>query len=137
MSREDRWLESDRDRDRDSARGAGVSCVGMADDDMKTVAIRAPAGAVPGGKVKINHQGHEVIVTYPSDVVPGQEIKVQVPKRAALPPLTGPKPSPPQKAAPNAAPPSGVAVRPGVVPQPARRATFILEAAARHCAEPY
>ena len=130
--------DRDRDRDRDSARGAGVSCVGMADDDMKTVAIRAPAGAVPGGKVKINHQGHEVIVTYPSDVVPGQEIKVQVPKRAALPPLTGPKPSPPRKAAPaNAAPPSGVAVRPGVLPQPARRATFSLEAAARHCAEPY
>lgn len=105
--------------------------------DMKTVAIRAPPDAVPGGKVKINHQGHEVIVTYPSDVVPGQEIKVQVPKHPALPPLTGPKPSPPQKAAPDGAVPSGVAVRPGDLLQPARHPTCILEPAARCCAEPY
>ncbi len=102
--------------------GAGTcaAVLGMADTDeeMKTVAIRAPENAVPGGKVKINHQGHQVIVTYPSDVLPGQEIKVQVPKNPPkvpqqLPPLetTPARPA----VADAAAPESGGAVRPRAV----------------------
>ena len=90
----------------------------MADDgEMKTVAIRAPANAVPGGKVRIKHEGHEVVVTFPDGVVPGQEIKVQVPKQAAPPPPADPVPTPPRRLAPvapnndAAAPTSGGEVR--------------------------
>ncbi len=99
---------------------AGAVVLAMADSgvEMKTVAIRAPANAVPGGKVKINHQGHEVIVTYPSDVIPGQEIQVQVPKNPPeapqkLPPIAT---TPALPGAPDAAAPtSGGAVRPRAI----------------------
>ena len=88
----------------------------MADDgEKKTVAIRAPANAVPGGKVKIKHAGHEVVVTFPDGVVPGQEIKVQVPKHPAPPAPADPVPTPPRRLAPVApnddAPTSGGEVR--------------------------
>ena len=70
------------------------------DGDTKTIAIRAPPNAKPGGKVKMKHQGHEVIVTYPPDVQPGQEIKVQVPKNPAPEPEPEPPVSPSKQLAP-------------------------------------
>ena len=68
---------------------------------MMTIAINAPPSAKPGGKVKIKApNGGFATITFPDDVVPGQQIKVQVPRNPPPEPEPAPAPKPPPKPSP-------------------------------------
>ena len=59
-----------------------------------TIAINAPPNAKPGGKVKIKApNGGFATITFPDDVVPGQQIKVQVPRHPEPEPAPAPAPA--------------------------------------------